>query len=385
MKGPLSISGRAAEKPSAIRSIWVDEEVLDYPLTQRVLRNAGPIHVETLSSGTAQARMAWLSPQEGKRTLFLTRHAGTLVKNCPGTSDPYLCCGYRVINQMCQCPMDCTYCIMSGYLDSPCISLNVNLEDMFDEIRRQASEHTGRILRFGTGETGDSLALDSLTGVSGDWIDFFSGLPHAIIELKTKSVRIENLPALKSQNTVLAWSLNPDEIASREEIHAPAVHQRLEAAGRCMEAGYRLAFHFDPVLSFPGWESAYQGLVDGLFRMIDAGRIAWISLGTLRFPAHLKGIIRRRFPKTRILDEEMIRGLDGKMRYPRPLRTAMYRLIADRIRFHSPDVFLYFCMEHPAVWESVLGKAPASNDELDSWFTRSLSERFCFSIPGESP
>jgi spore photoproduct lyase len=376
MKRTAAASGPAADPASAIRSIWVDEKVLDYPLTRRVLRNAGPIPVEMLSSGAAQARMAGLSPQEGKRTLFLTRHAGAGVKSCPGTSDPYLCCGYRVINQMGQCPMDCTYCIMQGYLDSPCILLNVNLEDMFGEIRRQAAENPDRILRFGTGETGDSLALDSLTEASADWIEFFSGLPNTIIELKTKSVRIENLPGLKSKNTVLAWSLNPGEIASHEERRAPAVPQRIEAAGRCMEAGYKLAFHFDPILSFPGWQDRYLDLVDGLFHKIDAGRIAWISLGTLRFPPHLQGIIRRRFPKSRILDEEMIRGLDGKMRYPRPMRTAMYRLVADRIRLHSRDVFLYFCMEHPAVWESVLGSAPASNDELDSWFTRSLSERF---------
>ncbi|MBN1895979.1 hypothetical protein JW906_15950, partial [bacterium] len=349
---------------------------VDDPLTRRVLRNAGSIPVEILASGAAQARMAGLSPQEGKRTLFLTRHAGSAVKSCPGTSAPYLCCGYRVINQMSQCPMDCTYCIMQGYLDSPCIVLSVNLEDMFDDIRRQVAGSTDRILRFGTGETGDSLALDSLTGASTDWIAFFSEIPNTIIELKTKSVSIDNLPALKSKNAVLAWSLNPDPIASTEEIHAPDVDRRIDAAVRCMDAGYKLAFHFDPILSFPGWEDRYLDLVDGLFRKIDAGRVVWISLGTLRFPPHLQGVIRRRFPKSRILDEEMIRGLDGKMRYPRPIRTAMYRLIADRIRFHSADVFLYFCMEHPAVWESVLGAAPASNDELDSWFTASLSERF---------
>jgi spore photoproduct lyase len=82
----------------------------------------------------------------------------------------------------------------------------------------------------------------------------------------------------------------------------------------------------------------------------------------------------------------MIRGLDGKMRYPRPLRVSLYRKVYDRLKDHHPGLFIYFCMEPPWVWEAVMGEAPASNADLDYRFAKSLYERFpCLRIPEPNP
>jgi spore photoproduct lyase len=272
--------------------------------------------------------------------------------------------------------MDCSYCILQGYLESPVVTLFANVDSAFQNIDRFLSEQPDRLFRFGTGELGDSLALDELTGLSECTIGFFSGKRNAILELKTKTNRIIRLIALKPKNTVVSWSLNPQSVIDREEFRSAPLLARLEAARKCQDAGYLLGFHFDPVLFYRGWEEEYKDVVRRIFQHVEGSRIAWISLGTLRFSPALKEIIQKRFPKSRIICEEMIRGLDGKMRYPRPRRIEMFNVLYDLFKANQPELFVYFCMEHPAVWDAVTGSHPESNSELDFWFARSLFERF---------
>lgn len=359
-----------------IREIWMDANVRDMPVTKRILKNADFLPLRIVEKESVARLMDQTSLSDGKRILYLTDQQGDQVKPCPATNPPYLCCRYTVINQVQQCPMDCTYCILQNYLASPLITVNVDLDSIFSEIERLLNKFPNRFFRFGTGELGDSLALDSITQNSLDYIEFFRNQKNCLIELKTKSVNIQNLPEKTPGNTVISWSLNPEIITQKEERYATRLNERLAAAQTCEEKGYLLGFHFDPIIHFKDWESSYKEVIDKLFHAIEGSRIVWISLGTLRFPPALKSTAQKRFPNNHILYEEMIRGLDGKMRYLRPLRIEMYQKIAGWIKEHHPDIFLYFCMESESVWKRVLGNAPSSNAELDYWFARSIHQHF---------
>jgi spore photoproduct lyase len=56
-------------------------------------------------------------------------------------------------------------------------------------------------------------------------------------------------------------------------------------------------------------------------------------------------IVRREWPRSDILDGELVRSSDGKYRYFRPLRLAAYREIAQVIRGFAPDARIDLCME----------------------------------------
>ena len=359
-----------------ISRIVVDERVQDEPLTRRILERRGSAAFDVTDDASMQERMRSLTLERGKRILYITRLDGGFVKPCPATRAPYLCCRYTVINQAAQCPLDCTYCILQDYLNSPVVTAYANLDAMYEEIDALLDEQPNRFFRFGTGELTDSLALDEMTGLSRDLSRFFADKGNAILELKSKTVRIGELSACAPGRIVVSWSLNPPAVVRGEEFRAASIEDRLAAARRCMDMGFLLGFHFDPILSVDGFEDRYRELVEKVFRYIDGARIAWISLGSLRFPPSLKETIRNRFPGTRILHEEMVRGLDGKLRYVRPLRVSMYRKVYDWLKEQDPDLFLYFCMEPPWVWEAVMGEAPTSNADLDYRFARSLYERF---------
>jgi spore photoproduct lyase len=73
----------------------------------------------------------------------------------------------------------------------------------------------------------------------------------------------------------------------------------------------------------------------------------------------LKPIIHKRFPESKIIYGEFITGLDGKMRYFKPLRINLFQKMISWIRELAPEVLIYFCMEDDEVWRKSLGFIPA--------------------------
>ena len=199
--------------------------------------------------------------------------------------------------------------------------------------------------------------------------DFFNRQKNAVLELKTKSDRIENLLDLPDPtNVIVSWSINPERIVDLEEKGTPSLKKRLHAASQCVEKGYRVGFHFDPIILVPGWEKAYQELVDTLFDYIPASQIEWISLGSFRYRSSLKPIIKSRHPKTMLFTGEHLPGKDGKFRYLRPLRNQAYETIRGFLKEKSQDLNIYLCMETKEIWEGVTGKTPRSDEKLDTFF-----------------
>jgi len=291
-------------------------------------------------------------------------HLGRFLKPCPGTRN-YLCCGYWVLNLVLGCPYACKYCILQDYLGTSEIEVLVNLEDGFKEVEDFLTGRPG-ILRVGTGELGDSLALEPFLPLSQSLVPFFARFPNAILELKTKSCQVKGLLDLPhKRHTVISFSLNPPLVADKAEPGVPKALERIEAAALCNEKGYPLGIHLDPLVMLEGWRDAYRELLEELFRCLDAGQILWVSMGALRYPRSM----HQAMVEAGLGLGEMVPGLDGKMRYLRPLRAEMFRTVAGWIReLGGREPLLYLCMESPEVWEEALGFSPENMAQLDKLF-----------------
>lgn len=339
-----------------INKILVEKGAEDSPLTRKIL-DAHP-HLPVARVGGESALPQVESWAESKKTLYLTRFKGELIKPCPGTKD-YICCGYQILHIGSNCPVDCSYCILQAYFNQPFVRLFVNTEEIFYKLKTYVDTHSGEIIRLGTGEFTDSLALDHWTGFSRLLIQELSSYPNVLVELKTKTAIIQNLlPENPSKNILISWSLNPQEIVRKEERGAASLNERLESALICQEKGYRLGFHFDPIFLFQGWEEAYQQTVRLLFSKISPEKIAWISLGCFRFMPALKSIIQHRHPKAEYIYQEFIPALDNKMRYPQIKRVEIYQKMLGWLRESGKEIPVYLCMENPSVWEKVFGFIP---------------------------
>jgi len=359
-----------------ITQLYVDRDVLDLPAAKAICTRLDiPFQIVHDPKEVYDPVARSESPVDtGKATLWLTRNKGKFVRPCPGT-EQYTCCDYTILHIGTFCTMDCSYCILQSYFHPPVLQYFVNHADMeqsLDEVfaRRQ-------LMRIGTGEFTDSLIWETLYPYAASLIRKFAGQSSTVLELKTKTVNIDHLLGMAhNRKTILSWSLNTETIIKTDERHTAGLNARFKAAAKSVAAGYPVAFHFDPMVIYQGCENDYRDVITRLFTIIPPDRIVWISLGTFRFKADLKPVIEKRFDASTIVYGEFIKGLDGKMRYFKPLRISFYRMIIAHIRSIAPDVMVYFCMEDDEVWYQSFGFTPKEKGGLP-FMLDSSAERHC--------
>ena len=312
----------------------------------------------------------------GKDTLHLLSYKGEFLKPCPGTSG-YICCGYQILNLATNCPLDCTYCILQYYFNQPNLRVFANLEQGLQSALKTIDGHPERVFRVGTGEFTDSLALNPLTHWTDILIPEFSKRKNTALELKTKTVNIHRLfDSRFRERIIISWSLNSPRVAVRDEHGAASLRKRISAAAQCQSEGFLVGFHFDPLIAHAEWKDQYRRTVDLLSAVIDPKKIIWISLGSLRFMPGLKDVIRKRHPENTLFGSELIFGLDGKMRYFKPIRIELYAFMKEILSSWYPDLGLYLCMESDQVWEQGLGWSPGTSSELSGFLDRRVRNFF---------
>lgn len=355
-----------ADPSRYITSLHVEEQCYDLPYAREIITRSGlPVNLVEEGETPDVGGIYPANLTEGKRHLFLCKNRGKFFKPCPGTRE-YQCCGYHVLNIGMNCPMDCVYCILQAYLNNPWLSFFVNIDDMLAEIDMALEAEPDRIFRIGTGEFTDSMALDDLTGLSRKLVEFVGRKNNVFLELKTKSAVVANLEnAEHAGKTIMSWSLNSPFVAKKEELRTASIEDRLSAAALCSEWGYQLAFHFDPIIWHQGWQDGYRHTIKSIFEAVDREKIAWISLGALRFLPSLKKIATDRFPGSRFFYHEFVEGLDGKSRYFRSQRQEMYKFIVNELkRYVSDRTCIYFCMESDVIWRETFGFTPEEKGGL---------------------
>lgn len=307
-----------------------------------------------------------------KKVLYITQNKGAVIKACPGTRF-YTCCDYTILHTGTFCTMDCSYCILQAYFHPPVLQYFAGLETLGNSLEQVFCQN--KIFRIGTGEYTDSLIWEEISPQPKFLVETFARQNNCLLELKTKTVNIDSLlPLDHNGKTVIAWSLNTPDIIRSEEKGTAALKARLEAARRVESKGYRLAFHFDPMVIYPECEIHYKKVIKQIFEYVRPESIVWISIGTFRFMPKLKQIIEKRFKDSTICYGEFILGLDNKMRYFKPLRVQLYKEIISCIKEYVPNLLIYFCMEDEEVWEKCMGFFPKKEGELGYLLDKSAAE-----------
>jgi spore photoproduct lyase len=360
-----------------LKQIYIDADAQHDEISSKVRSYYSQVPIEIIHE--REKFLEWsqqLSISEGKQILWLTHYKGKFLKSCPGTAESYRCCNYLVINESTNCPIDCTYCILQTYINNPLITIYTNVDNLLEEIKLLSHLNPERILRMGTGELTDSLALDPVTDLSAKIIKLLPELPNVILELKSKTDHIDHLLDQSQERVVLSWSINPANLVKTDEHKSSSLMNRLKAITKAIDKGFSIGLHFDPIIYLSTDWKPYEHLIEQLAKYVTSSQVAWISLGSFRFPPPLKPVIQKRFPDSQVFSGEQITGLDGKIRYIKPLRIAMYKAIAKALHQNLGDVFIYFCMESQDIWEKILEKSPKNNLEIDRAFAENLYRKF---------
>ncbi|MBU4484084.1 hypothetical protein KKA47_01550 [bacterium] len=351
--------------------IYLTHDASKNPNTKLILDKLTDVPVEVIHSPRDIKKE--MNYSDAKRIWFLNNYKGNVFKSCQGITEKNLCCNYFTIDLIAGCPLDCTYCILQQYLsNNPILTIYTNIEVILEQIKIATSKEPKKIFRIGSGELSDSLALDDITEHSSLLVPYFAKLPNAFLELKTKTTKIDGLKDLDHNgHTIVAWSVNPQDIISKEEFKAATLIGRIAAAKKCIEWGYKVAFHFDPMIFYKSWKDGYKEVVQLIFKHIDPQYVAWISLGTLRFPTQLKETAQERFAGTQIFSYPFER-IAGKLRYPEKIRAILYKNVVEEIFSIDLSVPIYLCMEEPQMWVEAGLEAIQSNEDVEKIATSRL-------------
>jgi len=349
--------------------IFIEESALSFQLTKNILKNYSAKIITSYENFKWEEKPFYELVSLGKKRLFLINYKGNFFRDCPGTKI-YFCCGYKIFHFGEGCPLDCSYCILQAYLNRPGLKIWANLiENGLSELEKILDEHKKqkKVLRIGTGEFADSMALESIGNVSEILINFWKEKdPLAVLELKTKVAISENYFSKfkPDPRIIFAWSVNTEKIIKEEEKGTASLEKRFESAKKAINSGFTVAFHFDPIIFYEDAEKEYPQVLEKILNTIPPEKIAWISLGTLRYPKELKIIAEKRLPKTKIYSQEFIEGLDEKKRYFINLRKKIYISFKKLIDEVKDLVTFYFCMEGERIWEEILDKRINSSFEV---------------------
>ena len=190
-------------------------------------------------------------------------------------------------SHMLNCVYDCRYCFLQGMFRSANYVLFVNYQDFIEDIRKVAKKHetNHKPTWFFSGYDCDSLAFEPITGFAKTFVQTFSTLPNAVLELRTKSAQIRSLLRQKTVgNIVIAYSLSPDSIGQSIESGTPSLDKKIIAIRQLQSAGWRVGIRFDPVIWHADYQRHYQQLIERLFQSIDNHMVHSVTIGGFRAP-----------------------------------------------------------------------------------------------------
>ncbi|MGR3220533.1 MAG: spore photoproduct lyase family protein, partial [Candidatus Anammoxibacter sp.] len=291
--------------------------------------------------------------EESKEYLVLARKNGEMVKEFRCMSGLVGKTEYFIVHGN-NCFIDCKYCFLQNYFEHAVPTLFVNHEEILDSIRNFILTSKEGKPVFHAGELCDSFLYDNLTRFSTKLVNLFSEFPDSTLELRTKTVTIDNLLTTPAQkNVIVSWTFSPQNIIDVYERNAPSLNDRIYAAQKVQKAGYNVGICFDPIIYSEGWQGGYKSMINTLFDKLDVSKIAYISLGGFRYLTALAGVVRERGIGNNLIAEEFVPCVDGKYRYFRPIRVEIYKEIVNIIRVRSRQTGIYLCMETPEIWDDV--------------------------------
>ncbi|MBK9294449.1 MAG: radical SAM protein [Oligoflexia bacterium] len=353
------------------KEFYIHESCWDLDISKKVrsFLNINPIKVSSRPYSNISGNLSGQEFDISKQRLYLTRHEGHFFRKCPGTQGA-ACCNYFVLNLGQQCNMNCSYCYLQSYINSPLTQIYTNIDEALMELEGISRQFPDAPFRVGTGEVVDSLSLDDLTQTSSLLVNWFSKHPKLTLEFKTKSNNVKNFVNLNhAGNVVVSFSINPEVIVNSEEHRTASLQQRLVAARLCADKGFPVAFHIDPMIYVPDWEMHYTSLVNVLTSMFTPREVKWISVGALRFIPEMKNILRERFGgKTSVLEAELFKSHDGKLRYDQRLRNKMFKHVVDEFKKADLKYPVFLCMESHESWLGTFETSPRKIAGIESFF-----------------
>ena len=167
------------------------------------------------------------------------------------------------------CNALCLYCyLVCHFKTNSYLRVFVNRDEMMNKVKQtvnKARDH--KIYELGCNS---DMVLENTITKNLRWaIEEFGKLENATATFATKFDMVDDLLKAKHNgHTQMRVSVNPTEIIRRVEFGTSSLIERIHAANKMFEAGYRVGLNIAPIILEDGWESMYEELFQQLEKQL---------------------------------------------------------------------------------------------------------------------
>jgi len=333
--------------------LYIENDVVDFELTKKIIGRLDSVDIEYVEDYKKIGfdKQFVDRANEDKDSLALGQKKGEVLKSIGRMQDGQ----YYLFHEM-DCKYDCEYCYLQYYFQTKVPVIFVNRCEVIDRMKEVMQLHPKTY--FHVGEICDSLAFDDLTDFTLELTELIIDDENSTIEFRTKSTNIKNLLSINNppQNIIPSWTMSPQIISETLEHKTPNFSERLKAAKACQDKGYTVGIRIDPIIIYEDWENGYTQMVERIMTTLDPKQIDYISLGSIKLHKLLVDVIRKRFPKSKLLLGEIFPGEDGKYRYLKFQRVEVYKKIMSWIRDYDSSIKVELSIESEDIKELVFSQ-----------------------------
>lgn len=327
--------------------VFIEKSCLSHPRAKHILdklKRDDPIVIDDHEAFFNKVKKPYLQKRDNLN-LFIAEKKGTLIKEAPDAYGLDNGKHYYFIHAY-NCIYECHYCYLQGYFHSPDIVLFINYNDIGKNIESLCADPK-ETYWFHAGEFSDSLALSHITDEVPFFYRLFKNLKNAKLELRTKSSNIKAI--LKQEpleNIITSFSLSPQPALQKTEEKTPSLISRLKAIKKLSDLGHPIGIHLDPIIYTEGLKEEYEQLAKQILQHLRIELLQYISIGVVRFSKESYYQVKKSYPQSYFLAEDMNTSFDGKIRYPRPIRQWILSQVKETfIKAGVDHKKIYLCME----------------------------------------
>lgn len=287
--------------------VLFEEKALDYPLGTKLYEDFKEkgIYVNILKSGrvteipgtTAQNAYA-----EGKNTLVIRVRKNKEFQTCKPSA-------HYQLPLVAGCSGKCEYCYLNTrFGNKPYTTIYVNVDEILQKAKHYIDNGKPELTLFEAAATSDPIPFEEFTGTLYKTIEFIGNEKYGRLRFVTKFTNVDNLLKAKHNgHTTIRFSINTRKVIDEYEHGTSNLSERIEAARKILDSGYRLGFIIGPVILYKNWEDEYLLMLKTLRDNLGSSTRNEIYFEVIshRFTQAAKNKILEVFPKTTLpMNEE---------------------------------------------------------------------------------
>jgi hypothetical protein len=267
---------QAIDTPEVVRDV-TDEQLAELATSsgwdrrvlwgERAERRAPPLVFNTHKLGhSKEERERRLKRFPGLRCHYLHGYLGLDLRTDGSPAaireSNRVCQSCYELHSTCGCPFRCAYCYFGAVINTM-----VNMEEFVAHVAAQIRERRPPQTIYKWDNYADAIALEPEYDATRLFVELFARDPQNYFLLYAgKSDNVEFLLDYEHNgHTIIQWSVSPQTQSTRIEQETASGADRIRAAAKCQQAGYRVRYRLAPIAPVRGWRGEYVELIRQMF------------------------------------------------------------------------------------------------------------------------